>query len=346
MPGQLYVVPPGAVAPNEVQCVACAHRCRIQDGKSGICRMRFNRGGNLLVPSGYASSIACDPIEKKPFFHLLAGEDALSFGMLGCNLHCPFCQNWTISQTLRDPEALAAPRTCSADELVATALRMRAAVVTSTYNEPLVTTEWAVAVFRKAKEHGLVTGYVSNGFASGDVLDYLGPWLDAMNVDLKCFTDDGYRHLGGRLQPVLDTIRRLWDMGKWIEVITLLVPGFNDSDAELRGIAQFLVSVSPDIPWHISAYHADYKMLTGPPRTPVDRLTKAIAIGKSAGIRYVYAGNVHGIGEHENTHCHHCGLLLVEREGFSVRRNAVTAGSCPDCGTVIPGRWTVPETAG
>ncbi len=336
-----------ALMPDEpygtVRCLACAHRCRLRPGARGICRMRFNHAGTLRVPYGYASSVACDPIEKKPFFHFLPGQDALSIGMLGCNFHCAFCQNWNISQTLRDPDACTMTRRCSAEELIATASRLGAPVVTSTYNEPLVTSEWAAKVFKLAKAQGMMTAYVSNGFASEEALAYLDPWLDAMNVDLKCFTDKGYRWLGGRLQPVLDTISALWCSGKWVEVITLVVPGFNDSDTELRQIAEFLASVSADIPWHVSAYHADYRMRDAVPRTPVARLESAIRIGKECGLRYVYAGNVRRAVASEDTICPSCGTLLIERAGFSVRRHLLQDGVCPSCGTAIAGRWTVPS---
>ncbi|OGV72480.1 MAG: AmmeMemoRadiSam system radical SAM enzyme [Lentisphaerae bacterium RIFOXYB12_FULL_65_16] len=342
-PGELVQPVPDA-ADKAVQCVACAHMCRIRDGGHGVCHVRFNSGGTLRVPHGYASSVACDPIEKKPFYHFLPGRDALSFGMLGCNLHCPFCQNWTISQALRDPEAVLSPRPCSAEQLVSLARRNAAPILSSTYNEPLISSEWAVEIFRLGKAHGLLTTYVSNGFASPQVLEYLDPWLDAMNVDLKCFSDEGYRTLGGRLDPVLDTIRALWARRKWVEVITLIVPGFNDSDRELAQIAEFLVSVSPDIPWHVTAYHADYKMAQGPARTSMERLQAGAEIGRKAGLRYIYGGNLLGLGRHENTYCHSCGRLLIERRGFSVSRNEVEAGGvCPGCQARVPGVWQVPE---
>ena len=330
---------------DALQCTACAHLCRIRNGAHGTCQMRLNRAGRLFAPHGYVAGMACDPIEKKPFFHLLPGRDALSFGMLGCNLHCEFCQNWNTSQTLRDPRAIARPQRCTAEDIVTAAAGRGAPVVASTYNEPLVTSEWAGEVFALAKQRGMLTCYVSNGHASVEVLQYLAPVLDAMNVDLKCFTDQGYARLGGRLEPVLDTIRWLWARGKWVEVITLVVPGFNDSDAELTQIAEFLASVSPDIPWHVTAYHADYHMSQGVARTPMERLATAIAIGGKVGIRFVYGGNVHGLGSCEDTTCHCCGTLLIERRGFALRTMRVAQGACPGCGSSIPGRWA-PGTEG
>ncbi len=322
-----------------VQCLACPHGCRIRDGEEGICRMRANRGGRLRVPHGYVAGLACDPIEKKPFFHFCPGETALSFGMLGCNLRCPFCQNWSTSQTLKDPAAAAPVRACRAEDIVRQARRHGSRILASTYNEPLITSEWAVEIFRLARREHMLTTFVSNGFASPEALDYIAPWLDAMNVDLKCFTEKGYQWLGGRLAPVLETIRRLWARGVWVEVITLVVPEFNDSVKELGAAAEFLASVSSDLPWHVTAYHAAYKFEGGVPFTPAARLAEAVAVGRKAGLRHVYAGNLRGLGEGESTLCHQCGRRLVAREGFAVVENVLRGGRCPDCGVAVAGRW-------
>ena len=217
-----------------VRCFACGHCCRIPDGQPGVCKVRYNQGGKLLVPWGYVSSVQCDPIEKKPFYHAYPGALAYSFGMLGCDLHCSYCQNWVTSQTLRDPNAVSAPMGMAPEELVRDAVRQGAKVLVSTYNEPLITSEWAVAVFKEARLAGLKTGYVSNGNGTPQVLEYLRPWVDLYKVDLKSFDDRHYRQLGGRMQPVLDTIRRLHEMGIWLEIVTLIVPGFNDSDVGAR----------------------------------------------------------------------------------------------------------------
>jgi pyruvate formate lyase activating enzyme len=293
-----------------------------------------------MVPWGYASSVACDPMEKKPFYHFLPGVSVLSFGMLGCNFHCEFCQNWSISQTLRDAEAVAPLRTCSAEELVGLAERRGARAVASTYNEPLITPEWAAEIFGMARGRGMKTCMVSNGFASPEALSFLDPCLDAMNVDLKCFTDDGYRWLGGRLQPVLDTIRALWDRGKWVEVITLVVPEFNDSDRELAELVEFLAGVSVDIPWHVSAYHRDYRMAQGPAHTPERTIRRAVQRGRDAGLKFIYVGNIRIGTDGANTVCPECDRLLVERAGFGVARCDVDArGACPGCGAAIPGVW-------
>ena len=323
-----------------VRCYACGHCCRIPDGQLGVCKVRYNEGGKLLVPWGYVSSAQCDPIEKKPFYHAYPGALAYSFGMLGCDLHCSYCQNWVTSQALRDPSAVSSPLRVTPEELVQEAVQQGAKVVVSTYNEPLITSEWAVAVFKEARAAGLTTGYVSNGNGTPQVLEYLRPWVDLFKVDLKSFDDRHYRQLGGRLQPILDTIRKLHEMGFWVEIVTLIVPGFNDSDDELKRMAEFLATVSPDIPWHVTAFHQDYKM-TEPGNTSSQTLVRAAGIGKAAGLRFVYAGNLAGrTGELENTYCPNCHALLVERLGFHVLDYRLTAtGSCPGCGAAIAGRW-------
>ena len=213
-------------------------------------------------------------------------------------------------------------------------------MVVSTYNEPLITSEWAVAVFKEAKAAGLATGFVSNGNGTPQVLEYLRPWVDLYKVDLKSFDDRHYRQLGGRIEPILRTIRRLHAMGFWVEIVTLLIPGFNDSDDELKRLADFLASVSPDIPWHVTAFHQDYKM-TDPEDTPPETLLRAAAIGRDAGLRFVYAGNLPGqVGDLENTYCPNCKTLLVERFGYFIRGYHLTPdGACPKCQQQIPGRW-------
>jgi pyruvate formate lyase activating enzyme len=326
---------------NRVRCYACGHCCPIPDGQPGVCKVRFNHGGALYVPYGYVAGVQCDPIEKKPFFHAHPGALAYSFGMLGCDLHCAYCQNWVTSQALRDPEAISPPLEANPELLVKDALAQGAKVVVSTYNEPLITSEWAVAVFRQARQAGLLTAFVSNGNGTPQVLEYLHPWIDLYKVDLKSFDDRHYHELGGRLQPILETIRSLHKMGVWLEIVTLLIPGFNDSDAELRKLSEFLVSVSPDIPWHVTAFHQDYKMVSPADTRPED-LLRAAAIGRDSGLRYIYAGNLPGQVEGlEDTHCYHCGELLIQRYGYSIEKYKLTPeGNCPACHTEIPGRWS------
>lgn len=259
--------------------------------------------------------------------------------MLGCDYHCSYCQNWITSQALRDPLAGVPPRTVSPEELVRLAIEHGAEMVTSTYNEPLITSEWAVEVFRQARAHGLLTSYVSNGNATPEVLEYLRPWVDAYKVDLKGFDDRRYRKLGGLLETVKQTIRLLVQLGIWVEVVTLLVPGFNDGEEELRRLAEFLARVSRDIPWHVTAFHPDYKM-TECDRTQGEQLLRAVEIGEQAGLRYVYAGNLPGaVGPYEHTRCPNCGATLVERRGFRVLSQPIQNGSCPRCHMAIAGLW-------
>ena len=325
---------------SRVRCFACGHRCLIPPGQRGICKVRHNEGGRLRVPWGYVAGVQVDPVEKKPFFHALPGARALSFGMLGCDFHCGYCQNWVTSQALRDPEAVSSIRITDPAEVVALAQRHGAPILTSTYNEPLITSEWAVAIFREAQAAGLVCSYVSNGNGTPEVLDYIAPYVRLYKVDLKGFRDRAYRELGGTLARVLWTIGALHERGIWVEVVTLLVPGFNDSDEELRELTAFLASVSPDIPWHVTAFHSDYKMMSRDDTT-VASLVRAAEIGAAAGLRFVYAGNVPGaVGRWENTWCPSCGALLVERQGFRVLGNRLSGGRCPECATEIPGVWT------
>ena len=323
-----------------VRCHACGHDCPIPPGAAGVCKVRFNQDGVLRVPWGYVAGVQCDPIEKKPFFHAWPGALAYSFGMLGCDLHCAYCQNWVTSQALRDPMAVSPPRDADPDLLATDAIRQGARVVVSTYNEPLITVEWAVEVFKAARRRGLATGFVSNGNGTSQVLDYLTPWIDLYKVDLKSFDDKQYRKLGGRLQPILETIRSLHARGLWVEIVTLLVPGFNDSGAEMTALAEFIASVSADIPWHVTAFHQDYRM-TDPPATTARQLRRTAEIGRGAGLRHVYAGNLPGnVGDLEDTRCASCGHVLVVRFGYHVREYHVTAdGRCPSCLSSVPGRW-------
>ncbi|MGB9692016.1 MAG: AmmeMemoRadiSam system radical SAM enzyme [Candidatus Sumerlaeaceae bacterium] len=331
---------------GKLRCLACGHRCLLAPGARGVCKVRSHDGQTLQVPWGYVAGLNVDPIEKKPFFHFLPGSDALSFGMLGCNFRCDYCQNWLTSQALRDPAAdpshygSRAYREITPEQVVALAVRHGARVVTSTYNEPLITSEWAVDIFRLAKAEGLKCTYVSNGFATPEVLDFLAPWLDGMKVDLKGMREASYRRLGGRLSVVLDTIKELHRRGIWTEIVTLVVPGFNDSPEELRELARFIANVSPDIPWHVTAFHSDYKM-SATPSTRVDQLVMAANIGREEGLRYVYAGNIPGaVGDLENTRCPQCHSLLVKRFGFAVLEKHISGdGQCPQCGAAVPGVW-------
>ena len=328
---------------NSVRCFACGHRCLIRDGKRGICQVRFNQEGKLRVQWGYVAALQSDPIEKKPFFHVMPGASALTFGMLGCDYHCSFCQNWVTSQALRDPDSDVSAqyvRRISPKQMAGYAQTCGATVVVSSYNEPLITSEWAVAVFKEAKAIGLMCAYVSNGNNTAEVMDYLRPHLDAYKVDLKCMNDRNYRKLGGTLQNTLDGIQRAREQGLWVEVVTLVIPGFNDSNEELWEAARFLAGQSVDIPWHVTAFHKDYRM-TEPENTGAQTLMRAAEIGREAGLKYVYAGNIPGhVEEYESTHCPRCNTRLVKRSGYIIREYKITAdGKCPKCEEPIAGLW-------
>ena len=326
-----------------IRCLACAHSCRLKPGQRGICMIRYNQDGQLLVPWGYVSSLQVDPIEKKPFYHFLAGSNALTFGMLGCNLQCDYCQNWLTSQALREEgtERLAQYlQVLEPENIVDHGVRHGAAVVASSYNEPLITSEWARDIFSQASKQGMKNVYVSNGFATTEVLDFLEPVLQGFKVDLKTMQPAHYRQLGGGLHPVLDSIEYAFELGMWVEIVTLLVPGFNDSVGELRDMANFIFGISPGIPWHVTAFRPEYKM-KDKPRTSFRQILKAVEIGYETGLQYVYGGNMPGsLGKYEHTSCHNCQAMLIKRWGFSIQQYRITAdGRCPECGTKIPGLW-------
>jgi pyruvate formate lyase activating enzyme len=328
---------------NTIECYACGHRCKIREGKRGICQVRFNEGGELRVPWGYVAALQSDPIEKKPFFHAMPGTNALTFGMLGCDFHCGYCQNWLTSQAMRDPSSdvsINYIRKISPQEMVRLAQRTNASTVVSSYNEPLITSEWAVEIFKEAKKNDLMCAYVSNGNNTPEVMEYIRPYISAYKVDLKCMQDKNYRKLGGVLQNTLDGIKRAHDMGLWVEIVTLTIPGFNDSNEELWDAARFIAGVSRDIPWHVTAFHKDYKM-TDHDNTDVKTLLRAAEIGKEAGLRFVYAGNLPGrVGEYEDTFCPQCNHRLIERTGYVIHEYHITAeGTCPKCSAKIPGIW-------
>jgi len=486
---------------NQVRCYACAHRCLIKEGLRGICKVRYNRGGTLMVPRGYVGALQCDPIEKKPFFHAFPGTDALTFGMLGCDLHCSYCftgdvrvatnsgmrsladlweastagpdgnaqrrrppavltatggdsrqhrvhwifrheyqgelvrigprlltaleatpehpvlateapgvgqprfipvgqlttrhfvcvplagaldflsideitrrqfrgpvfnletdgphtylanhavvhncQNWVTSQALRDPGALTEPMDISPPQLADIAQRQGASVVATSYNEPLITSEWAVEVFKAARPLGFSTAYISNGNATREVLEYIRPFTDLYKIDLKSFRDKNYRSLGGKLENILNGIQMVHELGFWLEIVTLIIPGFNDSDEELGDIARFLSSLSPSIPWHVTAFHKDYKM-QDPDNTTPDTLLRAARIGEAAGLHYIYAGNLPGrVGRYEDTRCPRCQATLIRRIGYRILDDRLSGrGSCYNCQQQIPGVWRTTINAG
>src|SRR6266513_2256225 len=332
---------------NQVRCYACAHCCLIKDGLRGICKVRYNRGGTLMVPRGYVGALQCDPIEKKPFFHAFPGTDALTFGMLGCDLHCSYCQNWLTSQALRDPGALSEPMDVTPRQLVDVAQRQQASVVATSYNKPLITSEWAVEVFKEARPRGFMTAYISNGNATREVLEYIRPFTDLYKIDLKSFRDKNYRSLGGKLENIVNGVQMVHAMGFWLEIVTLIIPGFNDSDEELGDIARFLAGLSPTIPWHVTAFHKDYKM-QDPDNTTAETLLRAARIGETAGLQYIYAGNLPGrVGRYEDTRCPRCQATLIRRVGYRILEDRLTGrGRCFNCQQLIPGVWRTTLNAG
>ncbi len=324
---------------KEVVCELCNHHCRIHEGKRGICGVRENKNG-VLYSLVYGRLIAenVDPIEKKPLFNFLPGSRAFSISTVGCNFHCLHCQNFNISQYPHAEHGKIAGAERTAESVVEDAIRSECASVCYTYVEPTIFYEFAYDCSLLAHKRGLKNVFVSNGYMSPDVTRHLAPVLDGINIDVKAFTDDFYKKVcKARLQPVLDNVRLMHELGVWVEVTTLIIPGLNDSEEELRGIARFIHSVSPAIPWHVTAFHPTYKMMDRQP-TPADTLQKARKIGQQAGLYYVYEGNIPGMGG-ENTYCPGCGTELISRFGFSIRGNDVTDGHCMKCGQAIDGVW-------
>ncbi len=326
------------VGDGRVRCQLCAHRCLIPPGGRGICQVRENQGGTLYTHTyGRLVSQALDPIEKKPLFHFLPGAPALSIATVGCNFRCQFCQNWEISQYPREHGGSVLGELVEPREVVAQAQAAGAPIIAYTYTEPTVFFEFAYETSRLAHQAGIKNVFVSNGYLTREAAQEIAPYLDGINIDLKSFRDGFYRrYCGASLQPVLDTIELMVKLGVWVEVTTLIIPGWNDSPEELRWLAQFLRGISPAIPWHISRFLPAYQVFDRPP-TPVSTLLAARDIGRQAGLQYVYLGNVPGQGE--DTLCPDCRAPLIRRHGFQVVENHLTEGRCPACGREIPGRW-------
>lgn len=322
---------------NRTDCLLCSHYCKIQEGKYGICGVRQNIKGTLYTHAyGEVIAMHVDPIEKKPFFHFLPGTEAFSIAAVGCNFRCGFCQNWQISQKKEADRLGVKAEQISPEEIVRQALRYKCRSISYTYTEPTIFFEYTFDTSKIAKENGLYNNYVTNGYMTREMLDMYSPYLDSANIDLKFFNDESYRKIcGGKLGPVLESIRYMHKLGIWIEMTTLVVPGQNDSHEELKGIAEFIAGVGKEIPWHISRFHPDYNM-TDLPATPLDKLREAHELGREAGLRYVYIGNVM---EEEVTYCYKCGEDLIGRSGFSITRNRLDDSKCPKCGAVIDGRF-------
>ena len=326
---------------GKILCEACHQACVLSEGEYGICGVRRVQNGQLeLTVYGIAAAANIDPVEKKPLFHFLPGSRSFSVGTVGCNFRCSFCQNADISQYPKENAHHIFGRELSPERIVELALENGCRSVSYTYNEPIVFFEYAYDTARLAHEKGLKNIFVTSGYETHKAIDTIAPCLDAMNIDLKSFSDDFYKNISGaRLKPVLDTIRYAWEKGIWVEVTTLLIPGLNDSDEELKQIAEFIASVSPDMPWHISGFFPQYKMLDRPPTAHAD-LLRAYRIGQQAGLRYLYVGNI-ADPSHATTYCPSCGYAVIERRGHlgDTVKNRLRDGCCPSCKTAIEGRW-------
>jgi len=321
---------------GQVQCRLCAHRCRIRPDDRGICGVRENKGG-VLYSLVYGRVIAenVDPIEKKPLFHVLPGSKSYSIATVGCNFRCTFCQNHDISQTPRETGSIFGRDTAPA-EIVQRAITSGSKTIAYTYTEPTIYFEFAHDTAQIAREKGLKNVFVTNGFMTEEAIETIAPCLHAANVDLKAFSDHFYRkYCGARLQPVLESLKKMKSLGIWVEVTTLLIPTLNDGNEELQQIARFIQSLGAETPWHISRFHPRYQIHDLPP-TPVASIHRAVEIGKKAGLKYVYSGNIPG-DEGENTYCSHCKELLIDRYGFYIERINLKGTHCPRCDTPLDG---------
>jgi len=328
-----------------VHCNLCAHGCTIKPDRRGICGVRENREG-VLYSLVYGTLIAehIDPIEKKPFFHVYPASNSYSIATVGCNFNCDFCQNHEISQMPRSTLMITGEDILPA-EIVSQAKKSSSKTIAYTYTEPTVYLELAYDTAKIAHENGLKNVFVTNGFMTPEAIEMMAPYLTAANVDLKSFRDEFYKKkCGARLNPVLESLKKMKEMRIWVEITTLLIPDLNDSDEELKDIAQFIAGMGKETPWHISRFHPQFKMLNVPV-TSISSLHKAVEIGKQAGLKYVYSGNVPG-DEGENTHCFHCGNLLIERCGFKVVSINLTGNKCSKCGTQLDGVYNETQVAG
>jgi len=320
---------------NKVSCFLCSHHCRISNGKFGICNVRENRDG-VLFTHAYGELIArnIDPIEKKPLYHFLPGSKSFSIAAIGCNFQCGFCQNWQISQVKEAKASGLHPEEVKPEDVVKQAKQTGSKSISYTYTEPTIFFEYAYEISQLAKKEGLFNVFVTNGYMTKEMIQTIHPYLDAANIDLKSFRDDYYRKVcRGRLAPVLKNIELMKKLSIWIEVTTLVVPGQNDSEEELKKIANFLAGLDTSIPWHISRFYPQYKM-EDLESMPLEILNQAYEIGKSAGLRYIYLGNV---GKGNNTYCYQCHRLLIERFGFSIEAYQIKEGRCPNCQSPIAG---------
>jgi len=323
---------------TDVRCHLCAHNCIISHGKRGICAVRENRDGilySLVYGKVVASNI--DPIEKKPLFHFLPGSSSFSIATAGCNFRCQHCQNYEISQFPRERKFTIPGNDMTPEDIVNAALQNNCESISYTYTEPTIFFEFAYDCAKLAHEKGIKNIFVSNGYTGAEAAKLIAPYLDANNIDLKG-SDVFYKKIcGARLDPVRNTIKLMKELGVWVEVTTLIIPDHNDSDKDLNDIVDFIVSVDPSIPWHVSRFHPTY-LLTDKPPTPVETLKRAVNTGYQRGLKYIYTGNVPG-EDGENTLCPSCKTVLIERYGFRVLKNLMRDNTCPQCKNPVAGVW-------
>lgn len=327
------------LANNTVKCLACNHFCQIATNKTGLCKVRKNIAGELqLLVYGYSIAQNIDPIEKKPLFHFYPGQEILSIGTVGCNMRCAFCQNWQISQCVQEePDNSLGYKLMPAD-IIKLAQSNKLKMIAYTYNEPSIFFEYAYDTAKLAHDNNIKNVFVSNGYLSKQAIDKIKNYLDAINIDLKAFSNKFYQQeCGANLQPVLDTIKYIAKTKIWLEITTLIIPGKNDSEAELSQIADFIAKISPTIPWHLSAFHPTYK-LKDIKATTANTLINAYNIGKTAGLKHVYIGNTH-VAESQNTYCSNCNKLLIARDQIDINTNYYQNGKCPNCFYTLEGHF-------
>lgn len=323
---------------GSVRCVACAHRCVVAEGSRGACGVRFNRGGALRVPFGYVARRYVRAVETNTIFHVLPGAQALTFGMYGCDLRCPYCHNHRLSQALRDGPMQEHPTPLSAEALVEEALGAGCRVLCAAYNEPMLSVEWMTRVFETARARGLVTAVVSDGHSTPEALRYLRRAADVFRVDLKAHDEPSYKKLGGRLQPVLDSIALARELGYWVEVVTLVVPGLNQEARAIASLGARLRELDPVIPWHLNGFVPRYRLAQEPPADPLF-LLMAAGSAYAQGSRFVYVGNAPACAELAHTRCPECHTVLIRRHDYATLENQLHAGACRRCGSALPGLW-------
>ncbi|WP_200762879.1 AmmeMemoRadiSam system radical SAM enzyme [Nitrosophilus alvini] len=327
---------------GKILCEACAQACKLEEGEYGICGVRKVEEGELkLLVYGRAAAVNVDPVEKKPMFHFLPNTTSFSFGTVGCNFSCKFCQNYEISQYPKEHNYRIFGEELPPEKIVDLAVEYGCKSISYTYNEPVVFFEYTYDTAKIAREKGLKNIYVTSGYETRKAIDTLAPYLDGMNIDIKSFRDEFYKEIcGARLKPVLECVKYAHSKGIWIEITTLLIPGKNDSNEEIRDIAKFIAELDTAIPWHVSAFYPMYKMTDVPP-TPADTLRRAYDIGKEEGLKYVYVGNIDD-RKHESTYCPQCGKVVIDRRGRIgqfVTNYLDENGTCPNCGYKIEGIW-------